>query len=42
MKKILILLLAVTFMVLTSCDKTNSTPNPTTDEADLTKKTLNV
>lgn len=36
MKKILILLLAVTFVGLTSCDKPNSTPNPTTDEPSTT------
>lgn len=36
MKKILILLLAFTFVVLTSCDKSNSTPNPTTDEPSIT------
>lgn len=36
MKKILILLLAVTFVGLTSCDKSNSTPNPTTDEPSTT------
>lgn len=36
MKKILILLLAVTFVGLTSCDKPNSTPTPTTDEPSTT------
>lgn len=36
MKKILILLLAVTFVVLTSFDKSNSTPTPTTDEPSTT------
>lgn len=36
MKKILILLLAVTFVVLTSCDKSNSTPTLTTDEPIIT------
>lgn len=36
MKKILILLLAVTFVGLKSCDKSNSTPTPTTDETSTT------
>ena len=36
MKKTLILLLAFTFVVLTSCDKSNSTPNPTTEEPSTT------
>ena len=36
MKKILILLLAVTFLVLTSCGKSNSTHTPTTDEPSTT------
>lgn len=36
MKKILILLLAVTFVVLTSCGKSNSTHTPTTDEPSTT------
>lgn len=36
MKKILILLLAVMFVVLASCDKSNSTPNPTTDGPSIT------
>lgn len=36
MKKILILLLAVTFVVLTSCDKLNGTPTLITDEPSTT------
>lgn len=36
MKKILILLLAVAFVVLTSCGKSNSTHTPTTDEPSTT------
>lgn len=36
MKKILILLLAVTFVILTSCDKSNGTPTPITDEPSAT------
>lgn len=36
MKKILILLLAVTFVVLTSCDKSNGTSTPITDEPSTT------
>lgn len=36
MKKILILLLAVTFVILTSCDKSNGTPTPITDEPSTT------